>query len=293
MYSEVFGIEINPLLLFLWSVFVGLIFTTVGAAGGILAGVGHISIFGIPHANSIKLMNQILVFISTLIAVPSYLKQKRLIVILSFLLGLGSIFGAFTGSYLSYKFLPDLKSYKPLFGIFTLIVAVKIIYDVFASSKKKIEELEKELKEVKDYELRTRKVSIKTVEIEFLGKLYSFNPVSPFLAGFLIAIISSALGVGGGFLLVPFMVSVLKIPMFLVPGTSALSILITMLVSAGNYFKLGAVIDWKIVGIEISGVIIGSFIGPYLSKYLKEKKLRLILGILLLFIGIGYTFRLL
>ncbi len=51
------------------------------------------------------------------------------------------------------------------------------------------------------------------------------------MAGFVVAIISSALGVGGGFLLVPFMVSVLKIPMYLVPGTSAFSILITSLVS--------------------------------------------------------------
>ncbi|EDP76346.1 sulfite exporter TauE/SafE family protein [Hydrogenivirga sp. 128-5-R1-1] len=290
MYSEVFGVEINPLVAFLWSVFVGLVFSTVGAAGGILAGVGHISVFGIPQANNIKLMNQILIFTSTLISVPSYWRQRRVIVILGVLLGVGSIAGALIGSTLSYKFLPDLKSYKPLFGIFTLIVALKIFYDTFHKKKKEqIKDIEESIKERGASDLTTKKVSLTSIELEFLGKTYSFNPLVPVLAGFVVAIVSSALGVGGGFLLVPFMVSVMGLPMFLVPGTSALSILITMLVSAGNYLKLGAQIDIQLLGIEIVGIVIGSFVGPHLSKVLKEKKLRLILGFLLLYIGIGYT----
>jgi len=290
MYSEVFGVEISPLLAFLWSVFVGLVFSTVGAAGGILAGVGHISVFGIPQANNIKLMNQMLIFTSTLISVPSYWKQRRVIVILGVLLGVGSIAGALIGSTLSYRFLPDLKSYKPLFGIFTLIVALKIFYDTFHKGKKQaIKDIEDRIRQAGTSDLRTRRLSLTSIELEFLGKTYSFSPITPVLAGFFVAIISSALGVGGGFLLVPFMVSVMGLPMFLVPGTSALSILITMLVSAGNYIQLGAQIDVKLLGIEIVGIVIGSFIGPHLSKILKEKKLRLILGFLLLYIGIGYT----
>ncbi len=290
MYSEVFGVEINPLIAFLWSLFVGLVFSTVGAAGGILAGVGHISVFGIPQANNIKLMNQILIFTSTLISVPSYWRQKRVIAVLSVLLGIGSIAGALIGSTLSYKLLPDLKSYKPLFGVFTLLVAIKIFYDTFHKGKREnIRDIEKRIKESKTSDLRTRKLSLSRIELEFLGKVYSFNPLTPVVAGFVVAIISSALGVGGGFLLVPFMVSVMGLPMFLIPGTSALSILITMIVSVGNYVKMGAQIDFQLLGIEVLGVILGSFVGPHLSKVLKEKKLRLMLGFLLLYIGIGYT----
>jgi uncharacterized membrane protein YfcA len=290
MYSEVFGVEINPVVAFLWSLFVGLVFSTVGAAGGILAGVGHISVFGIPQANNIKLMNQILIFTSTLISVPSYWRQKRVIFVLGVLLGIGSIAGALIGSTLSYRFLPDLKSYKPLFGIFTLIVAFKIFYDVFHKKKKEgIKEIEERIREKGESDLRTKKLSLSRVELEFMGNTYSFSPLTPVLAGFFVAIISSALGVGGGFLLVPFMVSVMGLPMFLVPGTSALSILITMLVSAGNYLKMGAQIDIQLLGIEIVGIVLGSFIGPHLSKLLKEKKLRIILGALLLYIGVGYT----
>ncbi len=290
MYSDVFGVEINPFVAFLWSLFAGLIFSTVGAAGGILAGVGHISIFGIPQANSIKLMNQILIFISTLIAVPSYWRQRRVIFVLSFLLGAGSIAGALIGSTLSYRLLPDLKSYKPLFGIFTFLVAFKIFYDLLWSKQKEnIKSIEEKIKVKGKSDLKTRSISLTHIELQFLGNTYSFSPLTPILAGFVVAIISSALGVGGGFLLVPFMVSAMRLPMFLVPGTSALSILITMVVSASNYMKMGVAIDIKLLGIEIVGVVLGSFIGPHFSKVLKEKKLRLLLGFLLLYIGFGYT----
>ena len=289
MHSPILGIDYDPLFLLFWSFLVGLVFSTVGAAGGILAGVGHISLFGISSANNIKIMNQILVMASTLISVPSYFLQKRVIYLLSLLLGAGSIAGAIIGSSLSYKFLPDLKSYKPLFGLFTLLVALKTFQEVFfsTSSKKRISEIEEKLKREKKGEVRFR-LSFPSIELEYLGTRSRFSLFSPLLAGFVVAVVSSSLGVGGGFLLVPFMVSILGIPMYLVPGTSALAILITMVVSVGNYLQLGSRADPVFLGIEVLGVVAGSFVGPHLSKVMGEKKLRLSLGALLLYVGLRY-----
>jgi len=42
------------ILALLWGVVIGTVFSTVGAAGGILAGFGHISLFGIASANNSK-----------------------------------------------------------------------------------------------------------------------------------------------------------------------------------------------------------------------------------------------
>ncbi len=290
MHSEVFGIDVNPLLLLAWSFFSGLVFSTVGAAGGILAGVGHISIFGVPMANSIKLMNQILILTSTFVSVPSYWRQRRVIFVLGLLLGLGSLLGAYIGSTLSYRFLQDLKNYKPLFGLFTLLVAIKMFYDLLHRKKReKIKEIEDGIRERGSSDLRTKSISMRRVILGFHGREYSFSLFTPVLAGFLVAIVSSALGVGGGFLLVPFMVSAMGLPMFLIPGTSALSILVTMVVSAGNYMKLGAPVDLKFLGVEVLGVLLGSLVGPLLSKVHRERRLRLVLGIVLLYIGLGYT----
>ena len=58
VYYDSAGIEASPVLVVLWAVFVGFVFSTVGAAGGILSGVGHITLMGIGDANIIKVMNQ-------------------------------------------------------------------------------------------------------------------------------------------------------------------------------------------------------------------------------------------
>ncbi|MFZ1986576.1 MAG: sulfite exporter TauE/SafE family protein, partial [Desulfatitalea sp.] len=41
------GKQVNLVLAFFWALWVGWVFSTVGAFGGIMAGVGHISIFGL------------------------------------------------------------------------------------------------------------------------------------------------------------------------------------------------------------------------------------------------------
>ena len=42
-----------------WGIVVGLIFSLIGAAGGLLSGFGFISLFHIVEPNSVKIMSQI------------------------------------------------------------------------------------------------------------------------------------------------------------------------------------------------------------------------------------------
>src|SRR5699024_7839812 len=81
------GISTPVVVPFAWSLFVGVVFTTIGAAGGTLAGVGHISVLGMQNANDIKPMNQMTTLVSPFFALPSYLKQKRIVLSLGLLLG--------------------------------------------------------------------------------------------------------------------------------------------------------------------------------------------------------------
>jgi len=61
-------------------------------------------------------------------------------------------------------------------------------------------------------------------------------------------------------------------------------------VSIFNYINLGVSVDWKFIGSESIGVILGSFLGPYVSHFLGERRLRLVLGMILLGIGFKYIF---
>jgi len=303
MTFAVAGISLNPLIPFFWALFVGLIFSMVGAAGGILAGVGHMTVFGITDANMIKPMNQLLVIVSPLIAVPAYWRQQRVVLSLGLLLGLGSIFGSVFGSWFSKNYLPEMRQYQPLFGLLVLFISLRLFYEasrgfrernsrVRESSKifeSKIRELRGKMRGSSEAILKTS-LSLRKLRIVFLGQDFSFNSFWPVLTGFAVGVISSALGVGGGFLLVPYMASWLGLPMFIVAGTSALSVFVASVTSVGSYLYLGVKVDWTLALLELSGVIVGSLLGPWVSRYMKERFLRLLLAIVLLYIAIGYTF---
>ena len=104
-----------------------------------------------------------------------------------------------------------------------------------------------------------------------------------------IAVLSSSLGVGGGFLFVPFMSIVMRLPMHIIAGTSALAIAIHSVTSIANYVRLGVELDYRLLGFLIAGVVVGSAIGPLLSRYFPERGLRALLCLVLLLIGLRYA----
>lgn len=92
---------------------------------------------------------------------------------------------------------------------------------------------------------------------------------------------SGYIGLGGGFLMVPMMVSFLRMPMKLTSGTSLIAIMILALPATVVQCMLGNV-DY-LIGIAVScGAIPGALIGARLMKRLPERTLRFAFAGLLL-----------
>ena len=303
MHFAMAGVDVSPIGLLLWGIFVGYVFTTVGAAGGILAGVGHMSIFGLKKANMIKPMNQILTLVSPIVGTPLYLREKRIVVPTAVALGLGGIVGAMIGSTLSSNLLKEMKTFQPYFGFFTLVISFRLFYECtkkFMDSQKKVKEANqvfsakvKELKalgklsEIKEIGVNFSKIGIQNT-FTFAGQEFKYNAITVFITGLIVAIISASLGVGGGFLLVPFMTSVMGFPMFIVAGTSVLSILVSSTTSIANYLTMGSAIDINFLAFELIGVAIGTVLAARLSKFINARYLKLCLSIILFYIGLKY-----
>ena len=301
MYFIVADIIVPLWLLLAWGVLVGFVFSTVGAAGGILASVGMISVFGITDPNMVKPMAQALTLVTPLIAVPIYMRQCRLVYSLAFLLGAGGILGALTGSTLSVSFLSDMQVFKPLFAVLVFFVAAQLAWQLLNSSAastelaKTMSAAETFARHVKgggescDLGVKYRRATLRRFYFRFGDEDFSFSPWLPFITGMGIAVVSSALGVGGGFLLVPFMSIVMRLPMHVIAGTSALAIAIHSVTSIANYVRLGVTLDYPLLGILLIGVVVGSAIGPLVSKYLPENGLRAFLCVVLVVIGLRYA----
>ena len=306
--------QINPFIAVLWSIWVGWIFSTVGAFGGIMAAVGHITIFGLgdyaksfketnPLLNkmltyTIRASNQYLVGLAAFISVVNFHKMKRLVLPLGVALGGGSIAGAFLIPWLTAGRI-SLCQYLGYFGIAVLVIGGFIFYGTTkwgqASQQKatdaaaSFQDAMRQSSSEEEEGVHLTKVSVKEVRFTFYGTEFHFNPLLPFVGGFFIAALSSFLGIGGGFLYVPFMATVVGLPMFLVAGTSALAVLLSMVISIFSYVAIkGTYIDWSLIGIEMFGIFIGAMIGPRTQKYIPDIWLKRIFVVLAIYVGLRY-----
>jgi uncharacterized membrane protein YfcA len=310
----------NLLIGFLWAIWVGWIFSTVGAFGGIMAGVGHITVFGLANygktfkqtspvlnkliADSIRVSNQWLVGLSAAISSLNYYKAGRLVLPLGVALAIGAVGGSIGVPILTAGKI-SLKSYIGYFGLCVFAVAGVLLYETLPAGmakrkaatqaakafEKSVKE-KKEIGEAKEVGVKITKFSLGKVVFTFYGVEFSFRPIIPVIGGLFIAAIASFIGVGGGFLFVPFLTTVAGLPMFIVAGTSALTVLVGMVVSIFTYMVVkGTVIYWPLIGAELVGIFVGSMIGPRTSKYIPEVWLKRLFILLAVYVGLRYSSR--
>jgi uncharacterized membrane protein YfcA len=305
----------------LWGIWVGWIFSTVGAFGGIMAGVGHITVFGLrgfgaqfkntsPVMNklvtdTIRVSNQYLVGLSALLSSINYYRMGRLVLPLGAALAIGSVSGAYIIPWLTAGKI-KLSSYIGYFGLAVFAIAFVLYYDTTEKGQAKKKEakaaakaFEEAVKAKKtggggggevDQGAKVTHFSLTRVKFTFFGVEFSFNPLWPILGGFVIASISAFLGIGGGFLYVPYCTSIVGLPMYLVAGTSALAVLISMITSIFSYMVVKQIpVDFYMVGIELIGIFVGSIVGPYTSKYIPDIWLKRLFVVLAIYVGLRYV----
>ena len=104
------------------------------------------------------------------------------------------------------------------------------------------------------------------------------------LEGIAVGVLTGLVGVGGGFLIVPALVLLGKIPIKQAVGTSLL--VIAMKSAAGFYGYLGQVeVDWAFMGLFTAVSIAGIFMGTYLVRFVSQAQLKRAFAVFLLIMG--------
>ncbi len=272
-----------------WGALVGVVFSAIGAAGGILTSFGLITLFGVLEPNSVKPMTQIVVLATALTFVPGYLRRGAVVPVLGILLGLGGIIGAWIGSTVSSLYLSDMATFRPLFGLLTLAIAAQIGWKLYRHWQGARAGTAKPMQPFIGGVTHTV-LQLGCMCFNYGEERYRVPVISPLIAGAVISFTAALFGVGGGFLMVPYMASILGMPMHIIPATSAIPIFMSLLVSVGNFVSRGAEIEWPVLLPLVIGAVVGAILGPHINRRLSNALLQGAMAVIVTGIGIKYVF---
>lgn len=106
------------------------------------------------------------------------------------------------------------------------------------------------------------------------------------ISGIFIGIVAGFVGAGGGFLIIPALVFMLKTPMKMAVGTSLFIVSVQSLIGFLGDVQGNEIIDWKLLITFTFCSIIGIFIGNLISKKVSGHKLKVGFGWFVLLMGI-------
>ncbi|MBW1680784.1 MAG: sulfite exporter TauE/SafE family protein [Deltaproteobacteria bacterium] len=169
---------------------------------------------------------------------------------------------------------------------YVVMLGVVGIY-MFMESLQNLRKFEKRVepsagkREESAYARLIRRLPLKT---EFERSGITLSPVVPLVLGGFVGILAAIMGVGGGFIMVPVMVYLLRMPMHVVVGTSLFQILFTCINVTIMQAYSNRTVDFVLALLLLIGSTVGAQVGTKLGKRLKADQLKILLASLVIIV---------
>jgi uncharacterized protein len=121
------------------------------------------------------------------------------------------------------------------------------------------------------------------------SKLY-ISVVPPVIIGTFVGFMSAIMGIGGGFVMIPAMIYLLRMPTGLVIGTSLFQIVFVGALGTVLHAVENKTVDIVLAAILIGGGVIGAQFGTMAGEKLRSEHLRVLLGVLILLVAARMAF---
>lgn len=110
--------------------------------------------------------------------------------------------------------------------------------------------------------------------------------IPPVVLGVAVGVLSAIMGVGGGFILVPVMVYLLRMRASVVVGTSLFQIIITTAITTVMQAGRNQSVDVVLSSLLLFGGVVGAQLGARVSSRFRAEEIRLILAAIVLLVGL-------
>jgi uncharacterized membrane protein YfcA len=117
------------------------------------------------------------------------------------------------------------------------------------------------------------------------SRLY-ISVLPPLALGAFVGVLSAIMGVGGGFVLVPAMIYILRMPASVVVGTSLFQIIITTALTGVLQAGRNQTVDILLATLLLVGGVVGAQLGARASSRFRAEELRALLALIVLMVGL-------
>lgn len=282
MYLPIAGNSVNVVIIFMLGGLVGLLSGIFGVGGGFLM-TPLLIMFGIPPTVAAASDSNQIVGASTSGCLAHY-RLGNVDFKMGFLLLIGGVLGGFIGVQ-AIKVLRAMGNADFMINVTYVLMLGGVGSYMFIES---LQSLRKKDSAVKVSEAPakksgyTRMLESLPFQTDFQKSGVRLSLLMPLILGSLVGVLAAIMGVGGGFIMVPIMVYLLRMPMHVVVGTSLFQILftcinVTILQSYTNH-----TVDFVLALLLLIGSTIGAQFGTKISKKLKGEQLKILLATLVL-----------
>ncbi len=303
------NVYMSPFTVFGGAFIIGILFVIMGAAGGLFTAAFQITVLGtkgpvgVNAGNTIKPTNLFLTLCSPITGLMNYFKEKRFAYPVAIPFAIGIVSGAFfIGPPLSAKYL-NLASFKFYLGIICFFIGIKLFIESLPGSiaKKKamkaivqkfnaaVKEAKSSGKEMEMGKIEFDKFNFINFNMRFWGETFVARPLMMLVGGIFMGIIASSFGVGGGFMFMPFMTTMVGYPMYLAVPIALAGTFATSTGAIAKYALMGYQPDWIMAALIAAGAMCGGIVGPKIQKKLPEIFLKRMLSLALIIVFMKYT----
>ena len=280
IYLPIAGLPINFFILMCLGLVVGFLSGMFGVGGGFLM-TPMLILMGIPPAVAVASeANHILA--ASVSGFLAHMRRANVDFLMGFVLLVGGVIGSIIGVFLL-KYLLSIGQEKVFISLSYITILVFVGFWMLVESINSFKKQSKGTRNKLHEHIWLHGLPFK---IKFRKSHLYISILPPIFIGLLVGILSSIMGVGGGFILIPAMIYILGMPTQVVIGTSLLQIVFVTTVSTIMHSYINQTVDVVLSSLLLIGAVIGAQIGTRTMVLLRGEQIRFLLAVIIIIVAI-------
>jgi uncharacterized protein len=278
IYLPIAGLSVNALMIIALGGIVGLLTGMLGVGGGFLT-TPILIFYGIPPAVAVaSAATQITgTSVSGMLA---YRRRKGVDYRMGAVLIIGGVFGSLFGGLL-FRLLQQSGQIDTAIALLYFILLIGM-GSLMAGEAAMALNILKPTKSTKPARRHNPVIAALPMRWRFYDSGLYISPIAPLLLGFASGVLTTLLGIGGGFIVVPEMIYLLGMSAQVVVGTSLMQIVVVTAAATLIHATTTKSVDIVLAVLLLIGSVIGAQFGVRMAQKVKPELLRMILAIIVL-----------